>query len=842
MADLSYKATVDVSQAEKNLSNLQKSVGGLNDTFVRLKTTLATISLGAVISQSIRFADAIQDLSDATEISTASILGFSRAVQANGGSAEAAQKGLARLVGSIDEAANKAGESRYAFEDVGVSLQDLRTLSAEDIFKRTIEGLGSIDDVTKRAALSTKLLGKEFRGVNARGVGEGFGGSVAASRDYAASIKSAADAQQNLETALNNLQLALLKAIKPLTDFVAQIDLQKVEIFVDRLIKISVALAGLFIASKAAGAVRGLVDAFRMLTVGGTKTTGMFADAATGLIQLGQAFNLSTARTVASYTGFGVLGITLKSLAGGFLRLVPIIGAAYAAFQILDGVVESLTGKNLTSWLDNFAASTESFVANNFPKLAAALNSLGKSLGMAPPPSEVAAAEKAAQDRLANLKEEQAEVDAVRKKQAELIRGQEAAAKLAADIAKQAAAYKLINAEQGRLTQSLFDNLGFQRDIIGLTEDELEVRTRVKEETDRYASAVQSLIDKQASLRAEMIGEKDAEKMKLIGNEIALINGTLKQAEGLHKLNKQQIEEQIPVIQGLRMVEAARKQDIENTNKAIEDQIGRQQQLGDVLRGINDQRVDLNFQKSLKGLSNYQKEVATIQESARKAALEAGRTFAAAFEDTGDGLTPQRAAELARGLDAIAEGYIGIANAQIEALGSSNDLIRGLSEGWDAYKAAALDTAGQIKSGFETFTSGLEDAFVKFVQGGKLSFKDLANSILADLARIAVKKAIVGMASLFGFAAGGQVMADTPIIVGERGPEMFVPRTAGTIVPNNALSTAGSNVNGGAATNVTYNIQAVDAQSFRSLVARDPSFIYAVTEQGRRSQPTRRGM
>jgi phage-related minor tail protein len=76
-------------------------------------------------------------------------------------------------------------------------------------------------------------------------------------------------------------------------------------------------------------------------------------------------------------------------------------------------------------------------------------------------------------------------------------------------------------------------------------------------------------------------------------------------------------------------------------------------------------------------------------------------------------------------------------------------------------------------------------------------------------------------------------MAGKPYMVGENGREMFVPNSAGSIVPNNQLG------GGGGQTMVTYNIQAVDASSFRSMVARDPSFIYAVTEQGRRSQPTR---
>jgi hypothetical protein len=40
-------------------------------------------------------------------------------------------------------------------------------------------------------------------------------------------------------------------------------------------------------------------------------------------------------------------------------------------------------------------------------------------------------------------------------------------------------------------------------------------------------------------------------------------------------------------------------------------------------------------------------------------------------------------------------------------------------------------------------------------------------------------------------------------------------------------------------TNVTYNIDAVDAMSFKTLVARDPEFIHAVAEAGARMSPRR---
>ena len=40
---------------------------------------------------------------------------------------------------------------------------------------------------------------------------------------------------------------------------------------------------------------------------------------------------------------------------------------------------------------------------------------------------------------------------------------------------------------------------------------------------------------------------------------------------------------------------------------------------------------------------------------------------------------------------------------------------------------------------------------------------------------------------LFGFADGGRPPVGRPSIVGERGPELFVPRSAGTIVPNEKI-------------------------------------------------------
>jgi hypothetical protein len=87
-------------------------------------------------------------------------------------------------------------------------------------------------------------------------------------------------------------------------------------------------------------------------------------------------------------------------------------------------------------------------------------------------------------------------------------------------------------------------------------------------------------------------------------------------------------------------------------------------------------------------------------------------------------------------------------------------------------------------------------------------------------------------ASLFGFANGGVIPSNKPVIVGERGPELLFG-AGGMGVRSNEDSFGGSTV-------VTYNINAVDALSFKQMIAQDPTFLYAVTQQGAKGMPNRR--
>jgi hypothetical protein len=88
--------------------------------------------------------------------------------------------------------------------------------------------------------------------------------------------------------------------------------------------------------------------------------------------------------------------------------------------------------------------------------------------------------------------------------------------------------------------------------------------------------------------------------------------------------------------------------------------------------------------------------------------------------------------------------------------------------------------------------------------------RQMVSQILAQQLLLAFLSPFKGTAGIFGQmygalekrATGGPVSANRPYIVGERGPELFVPGSSGGIVPNNAM------MGGGMTVAPVYNIDA----------------------------------
>ena len=68
--------------------------------------------------------------------------------------------GLKTMTNQIDDAKNGSVKAQERFAKLGISLNDLNTMSREDIFSAVVSGMQGMADTTERAALANDLFGK----------------------------------------------------------------------------------------------------------------------------------------------------------------------------------------------------------------------------------------------------------------------------------------------------------------------------------------------------------------------------------------------------------------------------------------------------------------------------------------------------------------------------------------------------------------------------------------------------------------------------------------------------------------------------------------------------------
>jgi tape measure domain-containing protein len=131
-------------------------------------------------------------------------------------------------------------------------------------------------------------------------------------------------------------------------------------------------------------------------------------------------------------------------------------------------------------------------------------------------------------------------------------------------------------------------------------------------------------------------------------------------------------------------------------------------------------------------------------------------------------------------------------NSQSEAIARTNlELVEleqqlRLQDGWEAarqgfrdYADEAMNSGGEIQNAMKKVMASMTEALTQFVTTGKLEFSSLVESIIADLARIAIQRAIIGplasglesalgdlgggvMGLFGGYHSGGSIGVDAP--------------------------------------------------------------------------------
>ena len=120
----------------------------------------------------------------------------------------------------------------------------------------------------------------------------------------------------------------------------------------------------------------------------------------------------------------------------------------------------------------------------------------------------------------------------------------------------------------------------------------------------------------------------------------------------------------------------------------------------------------------------------------------------------------------------------------------------------------------EIADSFKNMASTIQNDIKDGIRGlikGTSTLGDLVNNVADRFLDMALNQALFGnvggkdvtggLFKFLGFARGGRPPVGRPSIVGEQGPELFVPRSSGTIVPNNKLG-------GGGSTSVVVNVDA----------------------------------
>jgi len=128
----------------------------------------------------------------------------------------------------------------------------------------------------------------------------------------------------------------------------------------------------------------------------------------------------------------------------------------------------------------------------------------------------------------------------------------------------------------------------------------------------------------------------------------------------------------------------------------------------------------------------------------------------------------------------------------------------------DKINEAADKQAEIFKQIGDSIATGISDALVGAILHAKSlgeAARNILNDIASQLLRLGINTALNAIfpgsifANLPQFANGGRPPVGRMSLVGEKGPELFVPSTAGTIIPNNQIG-------GGVTNNIVVNVDA----------------------------------
>jgi tape measure domain-containing protein len=251
---------------------------------------------------------------------------------------------------------------------------------------------------------------------------------------------------------------------------------------------------------------------------------------------------------------------------------------------------------------------------------------------------------------------------------------------------------------------------------------------------------------------------------------------------------------------------------VENDGQKILEEAGEEiRKIVNRITEVQDEAKESLFKKDLKDLKDVNKSL-----NDRKKLLETGT------EEERERL------KIKQKMDEFRTKFAGMDITELEALIKNNQELEKSIKNLERKEEAAKALAKQYEQIGKSIEDGIVSNLADAVEGTKTLAEaavDVLNKLKRKLIEVAIQRVISGLnigGSIGDFlkdvfkAEGGPVNRGRSYIVGERGPEMFVPNTSGTIVPNNSLAMGGGGVTNVITVNVdssSSDVQSNDGQA-----------------------------
>ena len=165
-----YKVTLDDTGVEKEAESKGKKLGNalatgakaVGGAAVAIGTAAAAAGTAVVkaTGQLAEYGDTIDKMSQKVGMSTDAYQEWDYILKISGTEMASMTTGLKTLTNQLDAAKNGSESATAMFASLGLSMDELATMSREDVFSAVISGFQGMADTTERAALANDLFGK----------------------------------------------------------------------------------------------------------------------------------------------------------------------------------------------------------------------------------------------------------------------------------------------------------------------------------------------------------------------------------------------------------------------------------------------------------------------------------------------------------------------------------------------------------------------------------------------------------------------------------------------------------------------------------------------------------